>query len=366
MRQLTSEDIRSLTPYAPGKPVEELERELGITGSIKLASNENPLGPSPKALDAVRGCLANLNRYPDGAGYYLKDALSRKLGHPQEGILLGNGSNEILEIIVRTFMLPGEEAIYAEPSFVVYKMAAQAADRTVVAVPLKDGRHDLMAMADRINDRTKLILIATPNNPTGNSINPEHVRKLLATGAFVVIDEAYHEYVADPAYATAIPLAMTNPRVVVTRTFSKVFGMAGLRAGYAVGQPATLKKMSAWLLGSNVNQLALVAAMTTVGDKAHVAEEVRRNAQVRAFTRHFFESAGYTVHAADANFMMVDVRRDAKAFKMECVKHKVAIGRPFPALPTYARVSFGTMPEMKKATVAFHTVLASQVSSSSH
>ena len=133
-----------------------------------------------------------------------------------------------------------------------------------------------------------------------------------------------------------------------------------------MGQPATLKKMSGWLLGSNVNQLALAAAMATVSDKPHIAEEVRRNAQARAYTRRFFESAGYTVHAAEANFMMVDVRRDAKAFKMECVKHNVAIGRPFPALPTYARVSVGTMAEMKKATAVFRTVLAAQVSSSSH
>jgi len=152
---------------------------------------------------------------------------------------------------------------------------------------------------------------------------------------------------------------------VVTRTFSKVFGMAGLRAGYAIGQPDTLKKMSSWLLGSNVNHLALVASMATVGDKAHIADEVRKNREARAFARTFFEKAGYPVHAAEANFFMVDVHRDAKAFKLECVKHKVAIGRAFPALPTHARISVGTMPEMTKAVAVFRTVLANQVSSSS-
>src|SRR6185437_2861614 len=181
-------------------------------------------------------------------------------------------------------------------------------------------------------------------------------------GTTILIDEAYHEYVADPSYRTAIPLALSNPSVVVTRTFSKVFGMAGLRLGYAVGQPETLKKMSPWLLGSNTNQLVLAAAAASINDKAHIAEEVRRNADARAFTKKFFESMGYTVPAAEANFMMVDVRRDSKAFKLDCVKHMVAIGRPFPAVPNYARISIGTMPEMKKAVAVFRTVLNSQVS----
>jgi histidinol-phosphate aminotransferase len=181
----------------------------------------------------------------------------------------------------------------------------------------------------------------------------------------ILIDEAYHEYVEDPSYHTAVPMALANPRVVVTRTFSKVFGMAGLRAGYAIGQPKTLEKMSSWLLGSNVNQLALVAAVSTVGDAAHVAEEQRRNREARAFTRRFFENAGYPVHAAEANFFMVDVHRDAKAFKAECITHKVAIGRPFPALPTHARISIGTMPEMKKAVGVFQAVLTNPVSTSS-
>src|SRR5262249_11037632 len=166
------------------------------------------------------------------------------------------------------------------------------------------------------------------------------------------------------AYGSVVQLAVSNPRVVVTRTMSKVFGMAGLRAGYAIGQPETLKKMSAWLLGSNVNQLALAAGSVALVDTAHIASEQRKNVESRAMTRKFFADAGYTVHAADANFMMVDVRRDAKAFKMECVKHNVAIGRQFPALPNYARISFGTVPEMKKAVEVFRTVLASSASAS--
>jgi histidinol-phosphate aminotransferase len=215
-----------------------------------------------------------------------------------------------------------------------------------------------------------LVYFCNPNNPTatvhGKSDVTSYVEQVnrLSPETTILIDEAYHEYVEDPSYATAIPLALSNPRVVVTRTFSKVFGMAGMRAGYAIGQPATLKNMSSWLLGSNVNQLALAAAMTTVADTAHIAAEQKKNREARALTRKFFESAGYTVHAAEANFMMVDIRRDAKAFKLECVKHKVAIGRPFPAVPTYARVSVGTMPEMQKAIAVFKTVLSQKVASS--
>ncbi|MGA2193534.1 MAG: aminotransferase class I/II-fold pyridoxal phosphate-dependent enzyme, partial [Nitrospirota bacterium] len=179
MRQLTSDNIASITPYAPGKPVEELERELGITGSVKLASNENPLGPSPLALKAISKSLGGINRYPDGNAYYLKDAISAKFGVPTEGIILGNGSNEVLEIIVRTFLLEGEEAIFAEPSFAVYRLATQSAGRAGVAVPLRDGRHDLAAMAGMITPRTKIIFIANPNNPTGTMNTASEMDKLM-------------------------------------------------------------------------------------------------------------------------------------------------------------------------------------------
>ncbi|MEP6729389.1 MAG: aminotransferase class I/II-fold pyridoxal phosphate-dependent enzyme, partial [bacterium] len=174
----------------------------------------------------------------------------------------------------------------------------------------------------------------------------------------ILVDEAYHEYVDDSAYATVMPLAIANPRVVVARTFSKVFGMAGLRVGYAIGQPATLARMSPWLLGSNVSQLSLVAATATVTDAQHIASEQRRNREARAFAKKFFQDAGYKVPDCQANFMMVDIHRDVKAFKLECIKHKVAIGRQFPALPTHARVSLGTMPELKKAFAVFKTTLA--------
>jgi histidinol-phosphate aminotransferase len=181
----------------------------------------------------------------------------------------------------------------------------------------------------------------------------------------ILVDEAYHEYVDDPSYGSVVSAALSNPRVVVTRTFSKVFGMAGLRLGYAIGQVDTLKRMSNYLLVNGANQLAIVAATGTLTDTAHIAAEQKKNREARAFTRKFFEGAGYTVHAAEGNFFMVDIHRDAKAFKLECVKHNVAIGRQFAAFPNHARISIGTMAEMKKAIPVFKSVLATSVSSSS-
>jgi histidinol-phosphate aminotransferase len=285
-------------------------------------------------------------------------------------VQLGCGSGELLRAAVQAFTSPTRALVSPEPTFEAPANFAKFVGHPIVS-PKVDAKLqlDLNAMTDAARG-AGLVYFCNANNPTatvhGKSDVATYIEQVnrASPETTILIDEAYHEYVQNPAYGTAIPIALANPRVVVTRTFSKVFGMAGLRLGYAIGQPDTLKKMSNWLLGSNTNQLVLAAAMATVGDTAHVAEEVRRNTEARAFTRKFFENAGYTIHAADANFFMVDVRRDSKAFKLECVKHNVAIGRPFPAIPTYARISVGTMPEMKKAVAVFRTVLASNVSTS--
>ena len=360
-------------PASSGVDARRADRLLASRpGMIRIDSNENPDGPSRRALDAIVKHLTDSNRYPVKSEDDLIETLAKVHGLKPENFILGCGSGELLRAAVYAYTSPQRALVAPEPTFEAPGNFARFLGHQVNA-PKVDAKlsTDLDAVASAARG-AGLVYFCNPNNPTASVHGASDVQSFVevvmraSPEALILIDEAYHEYVADPTYATAIPIAITNPRVIVTRTFSKVFGMAGLRAGYAVGQPATLKKMSGWLLGSNVNQLALAAAMATVSDKPHIAEEVRRNAHARAYTRRFFESAGYTVHAAEANFMMVDVRRDAKAFKMECVKHNVAIGRPFPALPTYARVSVGTMAEMKKATAVFRTVLANQVSSSSH
>ncbi|HEY4132862.1 MAG TPA: aminotransferase class I/II-fold pyridoxal phosphate-dependent enzyme [Gemmatimonadaceae bacterium] len=341
-------------------------------GMIRIDSNENPNGPGQHVFDTITRHLSVSNRYPVKAEDDLIAVLSKVHGIPAGGFILGCGSGELLRAAVQAFTSPTRALVSPEPTFESPATFAKFINHPVVS-PRVDAKLklDLDAMIDASRG-AGLVYFCNPNNPTatvhGRDAVDSFVERVnkISPDTTILIDEAYHEYVGDPTYATAMPIAVNNPRVVVTRTFSKVFGMAGLRAGYAVGQPETLKKMRGWLLGSNVNALALAAAGATVVDTAHIAEEQRKNREARAFTKKFFETAGYTVHGADANFMMIDVRRDAKAFKMECVKHKVAIGRPFPAVPTYARVSVGTMPEMKKAVEVFRAALTAPAASQHH
>ncbi len=357
MRQLTSEDIRTLTPYAPGKPVEELERELGITGSIKLASNENPLGPSPKAVEAVRSCLANLNRYPDGAGYYLKEALSRKLGYPHEGILLGNGSNEILEIIVRTFMLRGEEAIMAEPSFVVYKMATQAGGFGRVIVPLKDGRYDLEAMVEKITEKTKIIFIANPNNPTGTMNTAPEMDALMAKvpdDVIVAVDEAYFEYVTAADYPDSMKYVRAGRKVIVLRTFSKAYGLAGLRIGYAMATPELVDLMNRVRAPFNTSSPAQAAAVAALSDTEHVERSVRLNDEGKKYLSKELDRLGVSYLPTQANFIYMDMRSDARAIYDKLLRLGVIVR---PMGPTQIRVTIGLKTENERFIDALRRIL---------
>jgi histidinol-phosphate aminotransferase len=357
----------------PGVAERRADRLLASRpGMVRLDSNENPNGPGRRTLEHITQNLSHSNRYPVKEEDDFVMTLAALHGVKPESIILGCGSGELLRAAVYAFTTPSRAIVAPEPTFEAPANFAKFLGHPVVA-PKVDSKLklDLDAMADAAKG-TGLVYFCNPNNPTAtvhgaSDVNAYVERTLrMSPDTTILIDEAYHEYVEDPSYRTAIPLALANPRVVVTRTFSKVFGMAGLRAGYAIGQPDTLTKMSAWLLGSNVNQLALAAATFAVNDKAHIADEQKKNREARAFTRKFFETAGFTVHSTDANFLMVDIHRDAKAFKMECVKHNVAIGRSFPALPTHARVSIGTMPEMKKAVQVFRTVIGQQAATSQH
>lgn len=365
------EDLLAFQAAASAEP--RSERLLASQpGMIRLDSNENPNGPGRHALDALVKHLGMSNRYPVKESDDLLQTLAKVHGLETRNFLLGCGSGELLRAAVQAYSSPSRALVAPEPTFESPGNFARFAGIQVRA-PKVDAqlKLDLDATADAAKG-AGLVYFCNPNNPTAtvhgsSDVNAFVERTLRASpDTTILIDEAYHEYVGDPSYATAIPLALANPRVIVTRTFSKVFGMAGLRAGYAVGQPDTLKRMQPWMLGSNVNQLALAAAVATLTDKAHVADEVKKNAAARAFTRAFFEKAGYKIHSADANFLMVDIHRDARAFKMECVKHKVAIGRQFPALPTHARISIGTMAEMKKAVPVLEQVLAATAATSQH
>jgi histidinol-phosphate aminotransferase len=332
-------------------------------GMIRLDSNENPYGAGDRVFRVIRNHLAASNRYPVKSEDDLKTAIAAVHGIRPTDVILGTGSGELLRAAVSAFCSRERSLVSPEPTFEAPASWARFIGAPVVA-PRVDAelRLDLDAMADS-GRNAGLVYLCNPNNPTSTVSSQADVRAFVqgmgrsSPATTILIDEAYHEYVDEPSYGTAIPLALANPRVIVTRTFSKVFGMAGLRIGYAVGRPETMAKVSAWLLGSNVSELSLVAAAATVGDAAHVAAEQKKNRAGRELARKFFEGAGYKVARPDANFLMVDVRRDAKAFKLACVERMVAVGRQFPSHPTWVRVSIGTMEELRRAEQVFRQVL---------
>jgi histidinol-phosphate aminotransferase len=332
-------------------------------GMIRIDSNENPLGPGRRAYAAIRGHLDESNRYPVLAEDDLIATIARQQGVKPENVILGCGSGELLRAADQAFVRPDAAYIGAAPTFESPGEFAKFLGAPVTLVPV-DGSLgldlDAMAVAAR---GAGLVYLCNPNNPTATVHSKTDVATFIATvnraspGTTILVDEAYFEYVTDPRFGTMIPLAVSNPRVVVLRTFSKVFGMAGLRAGFAIGRPDTMAKMKSWTMGSNVSQLTLVAAVAALEDKAGVAAEVRRNAEVRAFTRKFFSDIGCQMSAGDANFMMVDVKRNAAEFKSQCLRRGVAVGRGFAALPNHSRITFGTMNEMRKAVSLFRELL---------
>jgi histidinol-phosphate aminotransferase len=332
-------------------------------GMIRIDSNENPNGPGAGVYDAIKGALGTSNRYPTQSEDDLIDAIARSHGVKPENVLLGCGSGELLRASVQAFTSADRPLVSPVPTFESSAGFARFIGTKVIEPGLDASlKFDLQAMSDAARG-AGLVYFCNPNNPTSTVHTKAEVTSYIADvnkrspETTILVDEAYHEYVAEPGYATAVPIAIANPRVFVLRTFSKVFGMAGLRVGYAIGQKATLDKMRPWMLGSNVNALALAAATMTIGDTQHIAAEVKRNAEAREYTKKFFTDAGFTVAGAEGNFLMVNVKRDVRALKAELIKKNVAVGRPFPPLNTHLRISIGTMPEMKKALDVLHSTL---------
>jgi histidinol-phosphate aminotransferase len=306
--------ISDLKPYIPGKPTEELERELGIKGSIKLASNENPLGPSRLALKAIVDNLTNsnssngLNRYPDGSGYYIKKALSGKLSVLEDEIILGSGSNELIDIAVRTFLRPGDEAVMAYPAFIVYPMAVQAAGGRPVQVPLKAYKHDLDVMADKVALRTRIIFIANPNNPTGTINRKDEFDRLmerLPEGILVIADEAYFEYVTDPEYADTMRYFREGRDILILRTFSKIYGLAGLRIGYGIAREDIISEMNKLRPPFNTNSIAQNAALWALKDDEHVKRSREINEQGKRFLYKELDALSLKYVPTEANFIYV-------------------------------------------------------------
>ncbi|HKW00144.1 MAG TPA: aminotransferase class I/II-fold pyridoxal phosphate-dependent enzyme [Vicinamibacterales bacterium] len=359
------EASRGLAPVLQGIDERKADRRLAAQpGMIRIDSNENPVGPGEKALAAIRAALDASNRYPVLGEDDVKEAIAKIQGVPADLVMLGCGSGEILRSAVQAFTSKDRGYVAPAPTFEAPGNYAKFIGSPVVDVPV-DAKlaADLDALASAARG-AGLVYLCNPNNPTATAHTKADVTAFIkavnaaSPDTTILVDEAYFEYVDLPGYGTVIPLALQNPRVIVARTFSKVYGMAGLRLGYAIGTKETLAKMAGVQLGSNTNQLVLSAAAASLADPAHIAAEVKRNEEVRAFTRKFFAGLGLKMSAGQANFMMVDVGREAKAFKAACLAQKVAIGRPFPPLTNQARLSFGTMPEMQKAVEVFRAVLA--------
>ncbi len=308
-------DIASLSPYVPGKPIEELQRELGLARVIKLASNENPLGPSPKALVALVGGHDSLHRYPDGGAYRLRQALADRWKVSLDHIILGNGSDEVLGLLARTFLAPGDEAVMADQTFVIYKMEVTAAHGKAVIVPLVNWTHDLDGMAKAITPKTRLVFLCNPNNPTGTMVAADAVARFMAQvpeNVIVVFDEAYLEYVRDPHFPDSLQYVTQGRNAIVLRTFSKIYGLAGLRIGYGITTPEITNCLNRVRPPFNANTLAQRAALAALGDDEHVAKSRAVNAAGMQQLESGLRALGFTAIPSQANFVYFDVKRDGR------------------------------------------------------
>lgn len=358
---LANEHILGIAPYEPGKPIEELERELGIQWAIKLASNENPLPPSERVQKAILAALPNLNRYPDGSGYYLRQALAKRHQVSLEQVVLGNGSNELIELVVRGFLRPGEEAIIPHPSFVVYPMIVQAAGGIRVVVMLKDHRIDLDGMARAITPLTKLVFIANPNNPTATIVTAAEVAEFMARvpeRVIVVFDEAYVEFAQGPDFPDSLAYMRQGRKVFVLRTFSKASSLAGLRVGYGIAHPDAIALLHRIRQPFNVNSLAQVAALAALDDESHILDCVRMIEAGRHFLYDEFASLGLKYVPSRANFILLDVGRSAADVYQRLLREGVIV-RPMTSfgMETALRVTIGTPEENRRLVKALRKCL---------
>jgi histidinol-phosphate aminotransferase len=354
--------IRELAPYVPGKPIEEVERELNMH-AIKLASNENPLGASPLALAAAQKALVASNRYPDGSGFYLREALAKKHGTPVESIILGGGSTELIDLSARIALVPGDCGVTSYGSFPLYYIAIRATGASFLDVPMRDYQFDLEAIARDLPEETKLIFLANPNNPTGTMFSADNLDTFLARvpeHILVVLDEAYYDYVDDPNYSRSIDIVRGGRNLIVLRTFSKVYGLAGLRIGYGIGPAALLAEMNKIRGPFNTSGVAQAAALAALDDTEHVRRSVESNRAGLAQLASGLHSLKIKFVPSVANFLLVIFGTDTEPLVEELLKHGVIV-RPmrWMGFPTALRVTVGTHEENEKFLRALAEVRAS-------
>jgi histidinol-phosphate aminotransferase len=395
--------VETLQPYVPGKPIEEVEREYGVSNvaklasnenalgpspralaaareacatvhlypdgsafflrralAAKLASNENALGPSPRALAAAREACAKVHLYPDGSAFFLRRALAAKLGVSMEEVAVGNGSNEMLELLVRTFLHEGDETLTAAGSFVVYRLATHAHGRTCVEVPMRERRYDLPALRDRLSPRTRIVFIANPDNPNGSHVGSGELVPFLESvprDVMVVLDEAYVEFVTAPDFPDGLELRRRFPNVVVCRTFSKIYGLAGLRLGYLVASPEVVGYVDRVREPFNVNSVAQAAGLAALGDLEHVARSRALAESERPFLSQGLRALGATVWPSQTNFVLAELPGRAGRDLFEGLLRRGVVVRPIGG-PSAIRVTVGLRSENEKLIAALGQVLA--------
>jgi histidinol-phosphate aminotransferase len=375
-------EIQSLRPYQPGKPIDELAREFGLNAEdiVKLASNENPTGPSKKAIAAIEKEAGELTRYPDGNGFDLKQALSSKLSKKlnvgvvsvtPENITLGNGSSDILDFIVKCFVAKGDEIIFSQHAFAIYGLVGKIQGGDCKVVPAKNYGHDLDAMAAAVNDKTRLVFVTNPNNPTGTWLTQAEVSGFMAkvpSDVVVVLDEAYFEYVDEADYCNGLTLLTDYPNLVITRTFSKAYGLAALRVGYGISSPELADLMNRVRPPFNVNSFALAAAIATLGDDDYVAESKAVNNAGMKYLTQAFDQLGLPYISSVSNFISFEIpvlinKKPAGISASEVDAKLLAAGiiiRPIAnyEMPSYLRVSIGTQAENETFIAALTKILA--------
>ncbi|MFH0811659.1 MAG: histidinol-phosphate transaminase [Pseudomonadota bacterium] len=361
INNLVSKGIKQITPYIPGKPLEELEREYGVLNAIKMASNENPLGPSPKAIEAIKNYLHSLHRYPDANCFLLKEMLSKKLGIPPACIVPANGSNEIIELSLKAFLRPDYEVIIPEPTFSLYAKFTQALDGIPVNVPLKDFGIDLEAVRKKIGPKTRIIFINNPNNPTGTIIKKREFEAFLYAlpeDIVVIVDEAYGEFASDPDFPQGKQY-LDGPRWIITlRTFSKAYGLAGLRIGYGLAPKELTHYLNKIRQPFNVNSLAQVAACAALTDDEHYQKTLSVVSTGRSYLYRELDQLNVQYIPTQANFLMVRVNQDCTQVYEAMLKQGVII-RPLSSFGyhDYIRVSVGTPEENERFITTFQKIL---------
>lgn len=355
--------VQKLSPYVTGKPIDELARELGIDPAqiVKLASNENPLGPNPRVLEAIRGELSELTRYPDGSGYRLKAKLSERFGLKPEQITLGNGSNDIIDLVARCWLAPGRNAVFSAHAFAAYPLCTQAVGAESRVVPAIDYGHDLNGMLEAINEHTGVVFVANPNNPTGTWFGPQALESFLdrvPEHVLVVLDEAYIEFTEGGELPNGLDYLDRYPNLLVSRTLCKAYGLAGLRVGYCASSPQVANVLNRVRQPFNVNSLALVAACAALDDQEYLAEGRRVNRAGMAQLERGLGELGLKWIPSRGNFLAVDLGRDAAPINAGLLREGVIV-RPIAGygMPTFLRVSIGTEQENARFLAALRVVL---------